>query len=567
MISHPHDRRFEIRLLGQPEVLIDGEPVSLTRRAWSLLICLILRPDDRPAWRGLVRSLSKSKLELREALGDWVEPAYGVYRLSGRPRLDLRNIPNNDVTAFDYCVERGDLLRDFASAGVDWVAAERERYHQLLAGITARLCAACSPAEAEGILDRAAGILPGFMVAQVRHSLAPRLTVGERDCDDVEATLRAIETQMGDLESAGMIAASLRRVVEDLERRATSLQPARKELLDRTSVLIHVYRQQLAADAEILARSLANSRMYAGDISGAFAELRPWVAEPTASASVLCIAGLLNLRMGWHDAAHDVFTAAVERNGSPGFDVILREKRDVQLAQSRGLAASDVARALRLRPAFDDLTPGARASLFCNQAKTARPVEAFRLYKEAWKIDLEAENPHYELNLARAAHKIGKPDVASQHLGNFEELLQTKKAIQLSYARMTMRAERIVQSASPDAPEFRIRLEEADALYRAAAIGWQRIGDIAGACSALLSRARIAEQLGKPAELRILARTVELLARARGSRFEGESRALSTRAARQLTPPNLNRLDALVAENAARIEAELPSPLVATTTI
>ncbi len=567
---------LEIRLLGdRPRAFLNGkEPAGLHKRARKLLVCMTLMPDDRSRWDELGFNQRKAKSDLKRILGnDWIDPAEGAFWFHHRPKIDLKDIPrSDDAEAFDYCCERGELLPGDDYTALDWIADERECYHRRLVGITTRLCEHASPAEVEAILDRARRVLSRVEIEEVRRACTPsltaaaqKLTATERESDDIETILKELESQMGVPDNAQVVAASLRQVVARIDQQATSWQPARKEVLDRASALIHFYRRIYHFDAEWMIWNLANSRMYAGDARGAFDELRPWMADPTTSAGALCIAGLLNLRMGWHDAAHAVFTAALARNTSPEFKVILREKRDVQLTQSRGQNAGDVARTLLLEPAFDALSTGARASVYCNQARSApRPMESFRLYEKALEIDREAENPHYELNLVRAARLVGKPEVAQQHLTTFEEMLQTKKAISLTYARMTMLAEQIVHTATEtgqDSPRTRARLEEADALYQAVVIGRQRTGDIPGVCKALLGRATIAQALGTLHELRRLARTVELLAKRRSGRFEAKAIHLSTRVVAQLEASEIAHLDRLAAEETERIEEYLPRPL------
>jgi hypothetical protein len=559
----------EIRLLDyRPRALLNGkEPAGLHTRTRKLLVCMALMPDDHSRWGDLAFDRRRAKSQIKGVLGSgWIDPAEGAYRLSPAVHIDLDRIPvKDDSAAFSYCVQRGDLLPEPEYAEIEWITDARLRYHQRLARITTRLCERASPEARDAYLDRAARVLSRAEIEEVRRSAAPPPAVTAQKADDIEITLSALEAQMGEPANGRAVARSLRDLVMGLEQQATSWRPARKEVLDRASMLIHFYRQLFDFDAEALIWNLANSRMYAGDTWGAFAELRPWMADPAMSAGALCIAGLLNLRLGWHDAAHAAYTAALERNASPEFEVILREKRDVELAQSRGQNAGETAQTLRLEPAFDGLSPGARASVYTNQATTTpRPFDAFRLFHRASEIDREAENPHYELNLARAARRIGEPEVARQHMETFEELLQTRRALPMTFARMGVRADEIVRKANaegPDALQYRARLQEADALHQAIAVGRQRTSDIPGVCAALLARARIADALGNPEGVRLLARTVELLASDRAGRFETEAHRLAARATTQLDPTEKARLDRRAYDQATSIEAELPAPL------
>lgn len=557
---------FEIRLLGGPRALVGGEePKGLHKRSRKLLVCMALLPHQRSRWSDLNFDLRRAKSDLKRVLGSyWINPSDGVYQFAHPPRIDLSAIPKTDAEAFTYCVERGDLLPGLDYDAVDWITEMRASHHERLAGIVTRLCKDAVPGEIDAMLQRATRVLTLAEIERIRQADALPVSVAERESDDIDATIRVLVAQIGEPANEQVVVSTLRRLVTLIDQQAIRWQPVRKELLDRTSALIQVYHRRFGFDAESIIYTLANSYMYAGDTQGAFTQLRPWIADPSVSSGMLYLAGLLNTRMGWHHDAHTVLTAALELSTSEGAALILREKRDIALAWGQGRDVSDVARSLRLEPAFDALSPQARASVYCNQARSStRPMDALNLYQKALETDHLTENPHYHLNLVRAARRTGKPDLAKQHLATFEEMAQTQKATSLFYARLMLRAEEIVREATTtgqDSPQRRAHLEEAGVIYEAVAKG-EQTRDIPRTCTTLLGQASIAAHLNRPKQLRALATTVELLAARRIGRHRAKARGFRAQAASQLTKQETDRLDLQASEAVASMEAYLPPAL------
>ncbi|HEU4325111.1 MAG TPA: AAA family ATPase [Roseiflexaceae bacterium] len=146
-----------IQLLGPPQITLDGEHLSLTRRkSRALLFYLaaqaapvgrdqlieLLWPDlDRPAAQQTLRTTLHG---LRKALGGWVV-ADEALALAPDAQVDVRRlqrvlaVPPRDPAALQAALDlgRGEFLQGFslpdAPAFDDWIAAQRARFQQLRA--------------------------------------------------------------------------------------------------------------------------------------------------------------------------------------------------------------------------------------------------------------------------------------------------------------------------------------------------------------------------------------------------------------------------------------------------
>jgi hypothetical protein len=534
-----------------------------------LIAGMTLAPNHAMRWEMGSYELSKAKTALHGKLGEgWIDSTSGVYRFAQAPWIDIQNIPRDDREAFAYCCSRGDLLREHEYADVAWVEEARTDYHERLSRLTARLIdAEAHPGAVEALLAEATYVLSRSAIAALRPSNPSTSVLSSTEAGPAETLLARLEGELGDPAARrAQITPDLTQLIDTIEERAIARRPYRMELLQRASLLLNFFHNTLHIEVENHVWRLANSRMYASDINGAFAELRPWVESPDASPGALCIAGLLNLRLGWVDAAQAVFTAALERNRSPEFEVILHEKRDVQIPQGQGENRSELAHRLQDSQYFDALSTGARASIYCNEARTASPLSSLRLYQKARDLDLGAENPHYELNVARAAVRVGKPELVREHLATFDEMLQTQTAISLHYAQMTVRAEQIeanqTDSLAKSAPDRRARLQEADTLYAAVIDGQLRGGDIPAACAAWLKRARVALALSHPDLAFGHAHAVTKLAPNRCERFLQDANRLERTAGAPLDDRQKARLAADAFAKVTSIERGLPAPLL-----
>jgi hypothetical protein len=570
-LCHPWHEMAElsaVRLLGHLEIEARGLAHPLYAPERRLLICLLLAPNDRAKWEALRltgKDLSRAKNGLRGLLGDeWVDPAARVYRLRQRPWVDIENLPIDDADVFAYACERGSLLEDAEFADIDWTEELRHQHRQATAAVAARLIdGAPTPAAAERVLEQARRVLTPSEIEALgpaRVTVPPVVAVEERGA---EGLLRSLEAEVADpTASAARIVPRLDQLVGDIECAAIAWRPYPTEVLERASVIVGIFRRSFGMEIESFVWRLANARMYASDISGAFAELRPWVEDPLASPGILCIAGLLNQRVGWVDAAHKTFTAALELTPVSPFAIVMREKRDVQLAQDQGENRSALAHQLRDNPLFDELSTGGRASVYCNEAKTTlSPINALRLYQKARDLDLAAENPHYELNVVRAAVRVGNADLATRHLMLFNEMLQTQNAISLHYARLEVEGERLVQQEMAATPR-RAPLERAGAVYEALAEGHVRGGAIARACSAWLKRIEVAQALGRPEDAFFHARVVTLISAGRCERYQPAAHSYEASSRARLGNSVLAQLEDAAAAKVRSIVRGLPSPLL-----
>jgi hypothetical protein len=562
-----------VRLLGHLDVEAHGLERALWARERKLLVCLLIAPGDREKWYALLpteKALSKAKSDLRKLVGShWIEQTARVYQLKQRPWVDIDHLPADDTEAFDYCCERGGLLRDVEFDDVDWIEEARALHRRRVAAIAARLIkAASSPADIERVLQRARAVLTSSEVQALSPDPGSTRVFLSTETARAEELLTTLEAEMGEAATPAVrIVPLLDQLVDEIQDRAIAGRPHRAEILDRASVLVNFFHSRLGIEVETFVWRLANARMYASDVTGAFAELRPWVERPHASPGVLCIAGLLNMRLGWTDAAHKAFTVALEATPSSPFAIVMREKRDVQLPQGKGANRTELAHQLRDDPLFDELSTGARASIYCNEAKTTKSaLNALRLYEKARTLDLSAENPHYELNVARAAGRVGQLDVAREHLGIFNEMLQTQSAISLHYARLVITADTLVQEhrnpESAPAAQRRARLEQAISLYEAVVEGQLRGGEIPRACSSWLKQADIAVALKRPGSAFFYARLVTSLAVNRAERFLPKALEHEDASRAQLDEGAATGLEDEASARTRRIIRGLPAPLL-----
>lgn len=563
---------LKIGLLGGLRVLVDDVPLAVPRRARKLLICLVLRADDRASWAALgVDDLRRAKHALRGCLGDgWVDPAHGAYRLLQHPWVDVEQIPPDDAEAFEFCCERGELLPESEFAGCDWIEKHRRAYHQRLTAIATRLIDRSSDAaHVEALLSRASRVLPTHDTQMLRAQYTPTPLVASVVDDRVAYLISELESEAEDPETVSQASATatLETVMDEIEARAIARRPCHTELLDRFSALTRLLRPILRANPEPFAWRLANSRKYASNITGAFAELRPWVERPDPSADALCIAGLLNMGAGWPDAAHESFTAGLRRTNSPVLSLMLREKRDILLPWKQGRSPTLSARQLREDPFFEEMNPGGQASIYAAEARTVTsPSAALRIFQTARKIDIAAENPHYELFIARWARRAGQAELARDHLHIFDEMLQSQSAISLHYAQMTVRAEQIeFGQRTPEAqssPGFRARMQEADALYDAVAAGSLQHGEVSRACSSLLGRGRIALVIGDADGAFSWAHMVRELASSRAEQHLRPAQELEGKVLGQVSRSNRDTISAQVSHTVHSLVDNLPTPLL-----
>jgi DNA-binding SARP family transcriptional activator/tetratricopeptide (TPR) repeat protein len=144
-----------VRLLGELEVQAGGERIEPppSRRAWSLLAWLALRPGEHPRsavaaafWPDVLESSARASLRsaawaLRRALGPAAEGAL----TGGRDRIGLRC--ETDIARFDAAVARGDLAAAadccrgplLADLDEDWVLEARDEHAHRVAAVLARL--------------------------------------------------------------------------------------------------------------------------------------------------------------------------------------------------------------------------------------------------------------------------------------------------------------------------------------------------------------------------------------------------------------------------------------------
>ncbi|MGE5221257.1 MAG: ATP-binding protein [Omnitrophica WOR_2 bacterium] len=147
---------LEIKLLGSPEILLDGNPVKLSRRKSRALIYWIAANDHAVPrerllsffWADTPRPSAQQVLRtslhgLRKALGPALHAENEDVSLAGDVWVDARvfenslSQPDPDKKTLSSILHlyRGDFLSDFflsdSTSFDDWVSTERERYRQL----------------------------------------------------------------------------------------------------------------------------------------------------------------------------------------------------------------------------------------------------------------------------------------------------------------------------------------------------------------------------------------------------------------------------------------------------
>ena len=566
--SHRPD--LEIRLLGGLRAYRSSEPIPLARtRVRHLLVCLVLAPNKPELWTSLIEAdaaMRKARSELRKALGpEWIDlrPAFGF---SFRPRVDIDELPEEERDAFDHCVGTGDLLPEGDYVDISWIDKRRDEHHRHLANVTRRLIVSASPSDRETLLSQVSRVLPEPMV----KALADCTRASQREqSHDLEHELAVLERQLAEHQGRA-VRASLDRVVAELVALTARRRVPNRSLLDRVSSQARLCKRLHDIDIDRAVIALADAHTRTGDLHAAGTELQHWLLQPTASAKVFEMAGLLNLRTGFAVAAKDLFSAGLSRAPSPGIALKLREKRDVYALRWQPDPHSPAdAEALMKSQAFDHLPDETQAGMYHNLANlTSHPWSAFRRHQRARQLDADASNPHYEFALMRAARQIGRDDIAAQHRVSLDDILPRSQVAWNNYAALELEAGGFLQSArgDPSSPKYRRRLEEADAYYDVALAGWERINEVLSLCSVLLARARIAHALGQSPAAYELGATAERFALTHCPRFMGEAEQLTKVISRQLVPRAKDRADERAAHRAAVLARSLPLPIRVETT-
>jgi hypothetical protein len=514
--------RLEVRLLGSaPSAYVNDQPITLERRSWGLLILMLLAPelsfgdmrdrlaswDPDPAMDETPSTIYKAKSGLLRDLrahgaGDWIEARYGFIRLAAVPEVDYCNLPSGIKAAFDYCVERGDLLPSYI--GLEGVHDERERYHQRLQQIARQLIARQkSEGQVEALLEQARHILPEGLLKALHQERSSPIAVTSGF--DIAATLHVLESHVNDGASERTDAARLEEVVNALERTAQDWRPTSHAYIERAAALVSVLASTDFLDLDDMYVKVANTYYLGNDLSRAVEFIRPWLRNPEASPNAFCTAALYNLPLGHIAEARDCFDYAHEESSSADFKLTVREKRDIQLRSLQGGVPSEAllaeAAAARNAPGYNDMSPGSRASIWCNAARAADgPLTALGLAKKGREIDKDTENPHYEFDLLRYARAAGKKRLAEQYEGEVKELLSVPRPSGFYLSQMGLRAEQLTMTFSDiparDSPQYRARLGEADSLWEAIYQASRRTHNVPQMCRTLLRRADVAERSG-----------------------------------------------------------------------
>jgi tetratricopeptide (TPR) repeat protein len=564
--------QLEIRLLGGCEAYVDGQPITLSKRAWKLVILLLLRPHaTAQEIRDLFESgiATKAKSELRKALGKasyWLDDDPHAFRLSARPLIDYDQIPPDAEAAFDYCLARGDLLPGFS--GMDVVVAERDSYHQRLQEIVAELLRQCSSSDHQELLTTAAQVLPSpyLDVLRQRHL---RLEITPRE--SIETTLRLLESHVHTDAVERTDVDRLKEVVSQLERTAQTWHPNATEHIDRAAMLVRFFAPTALGDWDDVYVKLANSYYLAGDLYRAVEMLRPWLSTPGASYNAFCTAALYDLELGYISDAEACFDRA-HASPAPDFKLTVREKRDVQLRSLRDDASPRTliykAEAMAKESAYNDMSPGSRASVWCNAARAAdSPATALDLTQKGRAIDKDVENPNYEFSLLRYARAVGDKDLACKYDAQVDELMHAPRPPGFHLSLMGLRADdltrRFSESLAHDSPQHRARLEEADALLGSVYGGYRAACNVPQMCRILLRRARIAQQLGEVSEAYEHATSAHVLGGRQASdrlRYAREAEQLQRQLAPSLDDADYRRRT-VSAENAVDHIFRLPDAL------
>jgi hypothetical protein len=290
--------RLEIRLLGtKPRAYVNDRPITLERRSWELLILMLLGPPMSmremrklyASWEEEPKKLDKAKSSLRRVLqengaGDWLAEGRGLIQLVADPEVDYPPIPTDEEEAFDYCVERGDLLRDFTY--MELVRDKREQYQGQLQGITQSLIAKQTTDDeaVQDLLMRAAKVLPPDRIQALRQGR--RLSIEVTTDRDVEAILQELESHVIGGETEPADAARLEEVVRELEQAAQLWRPNAHEQVERAATLVHIFESDLF-DLDDMYVKLANTYYLCHDLPRAVEFIRPWLSTGRASANAV----------------------------------------------------------------------------------------------------------------------------------------------------------------------------------------------------------------------------------------------------------------------------------------
>ena len=237
MLSRPATPYLEMRLLGEPVILVNGVPLSplRTRKGISLLALLALRSGkvpagvEREALAGLLWADSEQTqayASLRRALTDLRCALGGAATLLQSPtprslRVDVTNpafqgdfalfdaLPRNIADAgdalLDACADayRGDLLRGFDD---EWIVGERARYESLFASVLSTLA---ERAESRGDDEAAREVLRRWIALDPLH-------------EEPQRKMLALLARIGDFGSAIL----LYRALRDRLRNETGTEPS-----------------------------------------------------------------------------------------------------------------------------------------------------------------------------------------------------------------------------------------------------------------------------------------------------------------------------------------------------
>lgn len=501
--------RLSIRLLGPHAIYVDGRPKKLGKRGWELLILLLFRPtlsasEIGQALGGDKRRADRAKFDLRkklgDAAGDWLDGRRGQFRFVAQPEVDYWDMLSTDEAAFDYYTERGDLLPAFTH--IDIVAEERERYHQKLYQLTRNLIAQqTTAAEVARLRQRVQQILPSEYFDNLPLTPSDPMVISEREDDSIGATLRTLETHVLTGEVVASDAGHLTQVIDQLSQAAYRWRLDSSNVVERVMLLVHALRRRLESDLDSIYVKVANLYHLASNHPAAVEMLRPWLSDPRASANAFCTAALYNLDLGYITEADACFERAYTTAPTADFKLTVLEKRSIQLAQLRGSPYAAIRRAVddaAKHPAFDVMSPGSRASVWCNAARAeGNPARALRLTQKGKQIDHEAENPHYEFDLLRYAQAAKETGLAQQYAGEVRELMRAPRPMGFRFTRMSLRAERLVEMADqePSSRRYRAQLEEAAELWTAIYEARRLRSNVPRMCGALLHQAGIARRL------------------------------------------------------------------------
>lgn len=549
--NHQTTLQLEIQLLGAPRAYVDGELLDPQpgKRAWELLIVMLLCPlastQDVEELFGRAVAI-KAKSELRKALGGasgFIEDDPHAYRLVDRPQVDYWDSSPDDQEAFDYFVARGDLLPDYAHMPL--VEEERKHHYERLCEIVERLVQhRNSKGEIEALLQRARAVLPEGHIAAIRYKR--RSSIEVMASYNFAVNLQTLKSHLdyGAVEPSD--ADRLQEVVDEVERQAQSWRPPRIEDIETVATLVVRLKRLLPCNWDNIYVKVANTFSLVDDVQSATDFFRPWIGEPGASANAFCTAALYDDDLGYLDEAEECFDRALVLSRSADFTLTVREKRNIQLAQLRGGSYQEIL--LEKEAAVTDLgyeimSPGSRASIWCNMARAARsPAEALILTQRGREIDKGKENPNYEFSLLSYARAAGEKVLAKEYAGQVAELMQGSRPIGFQYRELTLHAEQLVREFSEpgkqDSLERDARLEEAAEIFGQISAWQSRRFKIPSLCSSLLKQAKIAQALGNFREAYQYASTAYLLGgenRQGRTRYAVEADELRRRLATELT--------------------------------